>query len=287
MRIAILFHEKDRHRDLQRYDIVHVARYWEALGHETITVFGTENFVPADIAILHVDLSQVPQRYLDFANRYPICLNKNITDIRKSAISQHQLSVNDDYDGEVIVKSNYNSAGVPERINGTWWSRTGLRLRQFYLKSRQRIVIAKQKDYQIFERLSQVPREVFARPDLIVEKFLPERDGELYRVRSCVFLGTGTPCQMIISPWPVACMGNAISLVECETHPEILQLRKQLGFDYGKFDYVIHEGKVVLLDANKTTGSGDLTGNPMIERFRKIRAEGLLDYYKQAIAEKP
>ncbi|HPO25440.1 MAG TPA: hypothetical protein PK135_12335, partial [Arenimonas sp.] len=105
MRIAILFHEKDRHRDLQRYDIVHVAKYWEALGHDTVTVFGTENFVPADIAILHVDLSQVPQRFLDFADRYPICLNKNITDIRKSAISQHQLSVNDDYDGEVIVKS--------------------------------------------------------------------------------------------------------------------------------------------------------------------------------------
>jgi ABC-type uncharacterized transport system ATPase component len=92
---------------------------------------------------------------------------------------------------------------------------------------------------------------------------------------------------MMISPKRVVSMSNTISLVECDTHPEILQLRKQLGFDYGKFDYVIHEGKVVLLDANKTTGSGDLTGNPMIERFRKIRAEGLLDYYKQAIAEKP
>ncbi len=286
MRVAILFHEKDRHRDLRRYDIVHVAKYWEALGHQTLHVFGTETFEPADIAILHVDLSLVPQRFLDFADRYPVCLNRNITDIRKSAISRQLLSENDDYDGEVIVKSNCNSAGVPERVNGSWWSRAGLRIRQLYLKSRQRIVIAKQKDYQIFEHLSQVPREVFARPDLIVEKFLPERHGDLYHVRCCVFLGNGTPCQMMISPERVVSIGNSIALVECDTHPEILQLRKQLGFDYGKFDYVIHEGKVVLLDANKTTGSGDLTGNPMIERFRKMRAEGLLDYYKQALAEK-
>jgi hypothetical protein len=28
--------------------------------------------------------------------------------------------------------------------------------------------------------------------------------------------------------------------------------RKRLGFDYGKFDFVVHEGRVVLLDANRT-----------------------------------
>jgi len=286
MRIAILFHEKDRHRDLQRYDIMHVAKYWEALGHKTIPVFGTDTFVPADIAIVHVDLSVVPQRFLDFADHYRICLNKNIADIRKSTISKQLLQENDSYHGEVIVKSNCNSAGVPERLNGTWWSRAGLHIEQLSRKFRQQIVISEQRDYLIFSHLSLVPREVFSRPDLIVEKFLPERDRGLYHVRCCVFLGNATPCQMMISPKPIVSVGNSLSLVECETHPEILQLRKQLGFDYGKFDYVIHEGEVVLLDANKTTGSGDLSGNPLIERYRKMRAEGLLAYYKQALAEK-
>jgi hypothetical protein len=28
--------------------------------------------------------------------------------------------------------------------------------------------------------------------------------------------------------------------------------RARLGFDYGKFDFVIHEGQAVLLDANRT-----------------------------------
>jgi len=286
LRIAILFHEKDRHRDLRRYDIVHVAKYWLDDGHQVINVFGTNTFVPADIAILHVDLSVVPQPYLDFAARYPICLNKHVSDIRKCVISKQLLTEGEEYQGEVIVKSNCNSAGVPERVNGRWWFRVGLRIRQLSRKLQHQKVIARQKDYQIFDHLSQVPAEIFSRQDLVVEKFLPERDGKFYRVRSCVFLGNGVPCQMIVSPNPVASMGNSISLTECEVHPEILAWRQQLRFDYGKFDYVIHEGKVVLLDANKTTGSGDLVGNPMIERFRKMRADGLLEFYEKALTEK-
>jgi hypothetical protein len=31
-----------------------------------------------------------------------------------------------------------------------------------------------------------------------------------------------------------------------------------MGFDYGKFDYVMQEGQPVLLDANKTPGAGHL-----------------------------
>ena len=31
--------------------------------------------------------------------------------------------------------------------------------------------------------------------------------------------------------------------------------RERLGFDYGKFDYVIHRGTPVLLDANRTPGN--------------------------------
>ncbi len=35
--------------------------------------------------------------------------------------------------------------------------------------------------------------------------------------------------------------------------PDDLRLRRaELGFDFGKFDFVIHEGRAVLLDANRT-----------------------------------
>jgi len=146
------------------------------------------------------------------------------------------------------------------------------------------MVIARPSDYRIVEHLSRVPSEVFSRPDLVVEKFLPERDGEFYCTRAYLFLGDGENCQMTVSRNPVVSVGNCERLVECEIHPRVIEWRRQLGFDYGKFDYVIHDGEAILLDANKTTGSGDLVGNPMIERFRKMRAEGLLHYYKQAFS---
>lgn len=284
MRIAILFHERDRSRNLLRYDIMHVARYWQDAGHDVIPVFGTEKFIPADIALLHVDLSVVPQRYFDFANHYRFCLNKRAIDIRKSVISRQLLQQHDRYDGPVIVKSNDNCGGVPERLNGNLYSLAALRLRQLQRRLQHRMLIREPSDYRVFDHLSNVPRDVFLRSDLIVEKFLPERDGDFYCTRAYLFLGGGQNCQMTVSRNPVVSVGNCERLVECDIHPQAIEWRRQLGFDYGKFDYVIHDGEAIMLDANKTTGSGNLIGNPMIERFRKMRAEGLLDHYNKALA---
>ena len=35
---------------------------------------------------------------------------------------------------------------------------------------------------------------------------------------------------------------------------EIAEERRRLGFDYGKFDFVVHGGRPILLDANRTPG---------------------------------
>jgi hypothetical protein len=35
---------------------------------------------------------------------------------------------------------------------------------------------------------------------------------------------------------------------------ELYAIRQQLGMDYGKLDYVVRDGKVVLLDVNRTPG---------------------------------
>ena len=52
----------------------------------------------------------------------------------------------------------------------------------------------------------------------------------------------------------------------------------RLHFDYGKFDYVVHEGRAVLIDTNKTTGSPPST-NPEREARRRILADGLYPYF--------
>ena len=36
---------------------------------------------------------------------------------------------------------------------------------------------------------------------------------------------------------------------------ELRKIRAQLGFDYGKFDYGIVDGEVILYDVNRTPGS--------------------------------
>ncbi|HEX2882002.1 MAG TPA: hypothetical protein VHO25_20930, partial [Polyangiaceae bacterium] len=61
----------------------------------------------------------------------------------------------------------------------------------------------------------------------------------------------------------------------------VLALRKKLGFDMGKFDYVIHEGKPVVFDTNKTVGAQPGTPSPEQQRVRRQRAEGLYAYFEQ------
>src|SRR5213079_1238108 len=57
-------------------------------------------------------------------------------------------------------------------------------------------------------------------------------------------------------------------------HPEIVEARKRLNFDYGKFDYVLHEGRPVLLDTNKTTGA-DRGSSRELNARRRAHSTGL------------
>ena len=114
--IAVLFHEGDRHRDPSDYVVDHLAEFWREDGHRVSYVFGVKRFVPADIVLVHVNLSVVPGAYLEFASRYPIVLNGKIADIRKSTFSRNVVRPGDPWDGPVIIKSDLNYAGVPERF---------------------------------------------------------------------------------------------------------------------------------------------------------------------------
>ena len=95
-KVAILYHEKQRGKKLN-YIIDCYSEYWRADGHEVIPLFGVAQFVPADLIIVHVDLSVVPEEYLDFARRYPVVLNGAVKDIRKSTYSWLRLKPDDAY----------------------------------------------------------------------------------------------------------------------------------------------------------------------------------------------
>ena len=261
-RVALIFHKNERKKSLPRFAVWHLAEAWREEKINIILLFGTEKYVAADLALLHVDLTEVPEEYIDFAQRYPVVLNGQIRDIRKSSFSSHRVNPKDGYNGKVIVKSDLNYGGEPERkLLGTPLSRLALRIttRFPFLKSMNRGSLPdlrSPRNYQICESAHSVPESWFYQNDIFIEKFLPElRDG-LYCLRSYHFLGDKGACVLRKSNHPLVGASTTIGREEVAPHPTIVELTRRMKFDFGKFDYVMHEGTPILLDTNKTPGAG-------------------------------
>ena len=288
-KIAILFHEKDRH-NVHKYVISTLAENWRQDGLDVVFLFGVKEFVPADLVIVHVDLSVVPDDYLDFARRYPIAVNGQVKDIRKSTFSHHLVTPDDPYAGKVIVKSDLNHAGRPElSLNRSFL--LARKVNRFLLRKMHRLgsrilpdlppLIETPLDYRIYDDVKSVPASCFSSPNMIVEKFLPEKNNGLYHVRNCSFLGDRMTWIRLASKYPIVNFGTRVSMEIIEPDPEIMEIRKKLKFDYGKFDYVVHGGKVTLLDANKTTGISRRKGSstpPQLKELSIYRAAGIYAY---------
>ena len=62
---------------------------------------------------------------------------------------------------------------------------------------------------------------------------------------------------------------------------ELRQTRRQLGFDYGKFDYGVVNGEVVLYDANRTPGAS--SDAAIHEQTIDVLSKGLLGLLDQQV----
>ena len=278
--IAILFHEGDRGSKLARYAIDHLRPFWEEDGHRVSYLFGVRERVPADLILVHVNLSVVPGEYLDFASRYPIALNAGVRDIRKSSVSKHLVASGDGWDGAVIAKSDLNYAGEPEREYGKTWLE-----RRWPLLGRLRMAatpFATSGHYKIFESPKQVPLTLRLDPRVVLERFVPEIEDGLYHTTIYRFLGDRSACTRFASPQPIVSAKQAVRAEEVEPHPGIVAWRHRLEIDYGKLDYVVHEDEVVLLDINKTTGSASYLSDDRHREIRRHRAEGLYSFFDDA-----
>lgn len=277
--IAILFHEKHNECITRHYVISYLADIWREDGHRVIFLFGTKNYIPADICIVHIDLSVVPRKYLIFANRYPITLNCRIKDIRKRSFSKNIVKRFDDYQGMVIVKSNNNYAGGPER------SLTNNLLSRVLTKINYKLKLAPQqfyspKDYKIYGHPNDVPSIYYKHSNFVVEKFLPEKVGNSYFVHFYLFLGNCQQCLRLESKDPIVNGDTSISVETVKPHPDIIRLQKEMNFDYGKFDYSLSDRRAVLLDVNKTVGFGGVKYTEQIAAMHRQRAEALYAYFR-------
>jgi len=276
VRIAILFHENYRkYRRRNDYQIGLLADCWRDAGHEVTFLFGVRAFAPADVLVMHVDLSVVPDDYLEFARRYRIVINGGITDVRKSAFSRQLVRRGDGYDGPVIVKSNLNYAGIPERL----LSRSRLAMAIDHVVSRVPAVRARRglrfgtpADYRVYESVRDVPPDAFASAEIVVEQFLPEQENGLYCLRLFHCFGDRWTSVINRSTDRIIRAENKVSRAEIDPHPDVVALRKSLALDYGKIDYVVRDGRAVVFDVNKTPGHAGPAMPHTVERFRHLAA---------------
>jgi hypothetical protein len=282
--IALLFHARDRHRDLTSYTVVHLVPFWRDAGYDVRFLFGTREKAAADLVFVHVDLSVVPDEYLEFAARYPVAVNGRVKDIRKSTFSQNLVRPEDPWNGKVIVKSDLNSAGRPERMQREpeWLKRHDRLVRAFALLNR---AVGRQppfmttSDYQVYDRIAEVPRRCWRNQHLVVERFLPEIEAGCFHTRIFQFLGDRFSCSRLVATDPIVNVPCTIRMEDVEPHPEIMAWRQRLGMDYGKLDYGVVDGKVVLYDVNKTTGSARGGRTVGLWALRRDRALGIDSFF--------
>ncbi|AHF00215.1 hypothetical protein THITH_12650 [Thioalkalivibrio paradoxus ARh 1] len=280
--IAVLFHARSLRKDLRSSVVFHLADRWRASGHRVTMLRGTRRYVPADVLFVHVDLSVVPDEYLELASRYPAAINHRVKDIRKSRISEQLVSAHDQWNGPVIVKSDLNYGGEPERRLGTpralRWARAGGVLGRLHRSWLGGSIPGGWQSYRLYQRAGLVPPELWEDPAVVIERFLPEVEAGRFHLRVYQFLGDRSTCRRLASDVPIVKAANRLHSEQVEPHPIVATWRDRLGLDYGKLDYVIHEGTPILLDVNKTTGVDHLSA-PERQRRRQYLAEGIGSFF--------
>ena len=295
-RLAILTHSSDRFAS-QLYLIRLMIQRWQAMGIQVDVVTERGPHVEADAALLHVDQSVVPEACRQVADRYPLVLNGSVLDIRKRCFSTLLLDrdtiTRDANKGKrVIVKSDCNYGGLPEllisahrsrfwrlmeRIGGENLAERLLSLEDLRSWNSRKTL----RRYRVYRDSGQVPKGVWRNRNLIVERFVAEREDELYCCRHWLFFGAREVAVRTFSRDPVVkfitgrpAARKAEPLLD-PVPDELRAIRAKLGFDYGKFDYGIVDGEVVLDDVNRTPGASRDPRNH--ERTLSVLPEGLCD----------
>jgi len=274
-KVAVLTHPRDKFES-GSYHLLKMIDIWRKSGIEVAVLHGIGRFEAADALIVHVDLTVIPEEYRAFSNRYPIVVNGRIHDISKRKISRHLVTRGDPYMGEVIVKTDLNYAGRAEQRAVHLW-----RLRRAVLKCLPWAWTGHltPEFYPVFPSSAVVPAGVWNNPRLVVERFIPERAGEYYCLRQWLSFGSRSVSQRLVSPHPIVKAANIVRRdYDLPIPRDLRAMREELGFDYGKFDYVIANGKAVLLDANRTPTANRDTKVPRRKNNAEELAPGLASF---------
>lgn len=249
-----------------------VAGVWQKSGYRVVT--GSAYSPNADVIVLHQNLTKLDPSSLPPTSIDVPVLNARVLDISKRVYSTLLLEPEDEWSGAVIIKSNLNHFGIPEKRMAPLDIMTVLR-QQLAKLSWQHAKILPRRTYPILNSIKDVPDWVWKSDDLIVEKFMPERVDGLYCLRGWIFFGSRSYGYRLFSTEPMVKVGTMVRCEFFDKIPEELKIiRNKMGFDYGKFDYVEHDGQAILLDANKTPSYAGVKDTPRV----RLLASGIGDF---------
>lgn len=259
--VAVLVNDAHRFARMN-YFVEVLAEAWREMGIAS-TVFEVPGpVVSADVAFLHVNATKVPQACLDRAAGYPAVVNRRATDISKRHVSRRLVERGDGYEGPVIIKTDRNCGGLPERFGTYATPLVGVARRAWdRLAPWQLSHTFRYGRYPVLKSPEDVPRLVWSDTALVVEQFTPERHGHEYATRSWTFLGACEVNRLTLGPSPVVKSGNGTRTTDAgEVPAEVRAERDRLGLEYGKIDYVIVGDVPIVLDANLTPTYGVSSG---------------------------
>lgn len=232
------------------YLISKLAWHWARAGIEVESAAALPG--DCDLGILHIDRTRLAPDELP-ANPAGIpLLNGRVLDISKSRFSTLRLRPGSDWDGPVILKSDRNHFGLPEAGEARPGPLRRLR-RRLADRSFRLARMLPRREYPVLPSVRRVPAWAWSDEGVVVERFLPERAGDRYCLRGWVFFGSRGYVFRLFSTDPMVKTGSMCGHEFLDAPPpELEEFRARHGFDFGKFDYVEHDGRPILLDANKT-----------------------------------
>ncbi|RVC58821.1 hypothetical protein [Mesorhizobium sp.] len=237
----------------------------------------------APAALLHVDLTEVPQEYSQIGNLYQRSINGRALSIHRHLYSTLRLDYGDSHPGPVVVKTVLNSRGRPElrwRQYRNGWTRAAHALRKIATPDYKERLCPR---YRVYGTIAEVPAEVWRDERLMVEKFaFDSLDLPIVKHRYMFLLGAELNMRQVYED--VLCAGAKIVSNEVggAVPDEVRAVREKLHLDYGAIDYFIADGKGIVVDANKTVGSNPswLKRNLFRQEFDRRMAEALIGFIR-------
>lgn len=237
----------------------------------------------APAALLHVDLTELPQPFHEISGLYQRTINGRALSIHRELYSSLRLMAGDAHAGPVIVKTVLNSQGRPElrwrkRRNG--WTYAVHRIRKMLEPG---YINRMCPPYRVYETIGQVPAGVWRNERLMVEKFaFDSLELPITKHRYMFLLGAEINMRQVFGD--VLCQGSTMIRNEVggAVPPEVRAVRERLHLDFGAIDYFIVGGKGIVIDANKTVGSNPawLKTYPFRREFNDRMGEALVQFVR-------